>query len=170
MYPPTQRHRGRRPAAKIQQQQQKKQLTCYNLHVVFCFCPGSFCKTRPFLHCSGPAVVLRGQKTQQTPLYSHQDTFPLKITSCYVISSVNSGVELSVLRLHLKLAQRLWIHLQFRVYFILFNLLLLLLRRVFSVCLISVEELHVLTLLITHSQAFCVQLWKDESIFFLQRE
>lgn len=63
----------------------KKQLTCYNLHVVFCFCPGSFCKTRPFLHCSGPAVVLRGQKTQQTPLYS-LDTFPLKITSCYVKS------------------------------------------------------------------------------------
>ncbi len=42
-----------------------KQLTCYNLHVGFCFCRGSFCKTRPFPHCSESAVVLRDREMKQ---------------------------------------------------------------------------------------------------------
>lgn len=92
MNPPTRRHRGTHPAAK--------QLTCYNLHVVFCFCPGSSCKTRPFLHCSGPAAVLRGgEKTQQANII-------FSLRSClnqqllHKISSAHWGVESSVLSLH----------------------------------------------------------------------
>lgn len=64
--PPT--HLLTHPAASWE----TKQLTCCNLHVVLCFCPGSFCKTWPSLRCSGTAVVLReAGKTQQTVLYSH---------------------------------------------------------------------------------------------------
>lgn len=93
MNPPTRRHRGTHPAAK--------QLTCYNLHVVFCFCPGSSCKTPPFLHCSGPAAVLRGggEKTQQANII-------LSLRSClnqqllHKISSAHWGVESTVLSLH----------------------------------------------------------------------
>lgn len=93
MNPPTRRHRGTHPAAK--------QLTCYNLHVVFCFCPGSSCKTPPFLHCSGPAAVLRGggEKTQQANII-------LSLRSClnqqllHKIYSAHWGVESTVLSLH----------------------------------------------------------------------
>lgn len=93
MNPPTRRRRGTHPAAK--------QLTCYNLHVVFCFCPGSSCKTPPFLHCSGPAAVLRGggEKTQQANII-------LSLRSClnqqllHKISSAHWGVESTVLSLH----------------------------------------------------------------------
>lgn len=35
-------------------------LTCCSWRDVFCFCPGSFCKTLPFLCCSGTAAALQG--------------------------------------------------------------------------------------------------------------
>lgn len=93
MNPPTRRHRGTHPAAK--------QLTCYNLHVVFCFCPGSSCKTPPFLHCSGPAAVLRGGG-REDPAGKHY----ISLRSClnqqllHEISSAHWGVESTVLSLH----------------------------------------------------------------------
>lgn len=69
-----------------------QQLTCYNLHVFFCFCPGSFCKTQPSPRCPGTAGVLCGLGADKTQQINITQT-PLSNTSTHIISP---GYELPV--------------------------------------------------------------------------
>lgn len=108
MNPPTRRHRGTHPAAK--------QLTCYNLHVVFCFCPGSSCKTPPFLHCSGPAAVLRGGG-REDPAGKHYTLIKILFKSAAATQNLLSslrcwvdGVKSSFLTCSDRLAHQLWMN------------------------------------------------------------
>lgn len=44
--------------------QQPELLTCCNLRVVSCLCPGSSCRRRPSLHCPGSDAALRQTNTR----------------------------------------------------------------------------------------------------------
>lgn len=99
----TKRHRGRRQTAK--------QLTCCNWRVVFCFCPGSFCRRRPSLRCRATVAALVEWRWHSRRKHS-------RITAKLRLLRISSGV-------------------------------------------------HVVTFLVTHGQAFSLQLGGDESFFFL---